>query len=288
MNSMTSFALCVVAVVCGAARAAAESIPAPAILEARITLNSLKYEGCYSSSSGLTYNSTYIYNSRGYCQTACVPLGFSVQAETNKTDCWCGNDVPPSSAKVDDSFCNQGCAGIDTEMCGSADGTYFSVYLTGSGTVSSGSDSTTSSPTPSKTPSSTTSAKPSVVTVGGSTIVVTASSSADAASGSKPSGSNKGAIAAGVVVGLVFMAAIAGGAYVFIRNKRRREVEEEYKRNAAVSNFIAGGKPPNSSGGASSLTDTRLDPVMAQRRMSDGSIADNQDYSRRILKVTNA
>jgi len=84
------------------------------------------------------------------------------------------------------------------------------------------------------------------------------------------------------------MAAIAGGAYVFIRNKRRREVEEEYKRNAAVSNFIAGGKPPNSSGGASSLTDTRLDPVMAQRRMSDGSIADNQDYSRRILKVTNA
>jgi cell wall integrity and stress response component len=27
--------------------------------------------------------------------------------------------------------------------------------------------------------------------------------------------------------------------------------------------------------------------VMMQRRMSDGSIADNQDYSRRILKVTN-
>jgi cell wall integrity and stress response component len=64
-------------------------------------------------------------------------------------------------------------------------------------------------------------------------------------------------------------------------------VEEEYRRNAAVSSFIAG-KPPNSSSGASSFNDTRLDPaVMAQRRMSDGSIADNEDYSRRILKVRN-
>jgi len=77
---------------------------------------------------------------------------------------------------------------------------------------------------------------------------------------------------------------------LFIRNKKRREVEDEYRRNAAVSNFITGGgKPPTSSGGDSSFTDTRLDPTtMAQRRMSDGSIADNQDYSRRILKVTNA
>jgi cell wall integrity and stress response component len=87
----------------------------------------------------------------------------------------------------------------------------------------------------------------------------------------------------------VAIAAIAGGAFIFVRNKKRREVEEEYRRNAAVSSFIHGGKPPSSSGGASSFNDMRLDPaVMAQRRMSDGSIADNQDYSRRILKVTNA
>ena len=37
---------------------------------------------------------------------------------------------------------------------------------------------------------------------------------------------------------------------------------------------------------STSVTDSRLEPsVMFQRRMSDGSIADNQDYSRRILKV---
>jgi cell wall integrity and stress response component len=51
-----------------------------------------------------------------------------------------------------------------------------------------------------------------------------------------------------------------------------------------VSDFISNGKPPTSSSGGASF-DTRLDPVMAQRRMSDGSIADNEDYSRRILKV---
>lgn len=67
-----------------------------------------------------------------------------------------------------------------------------------------------------------------------------------------------------------------------MRRKRNQEIEEEHRRNAAVNAFI--GKPPRSSGGTST-TDSRMDPVMAHRRMSDGSIADNQDYSRRILRV---
>lgn len=72
---------------------------------------------------------------------------------------------------------------------------------------------------------------------------------------------------------------------MFMRHRRRREIEEEYARNAAVSSFIAGGKAP-STAGSGSFSDPRIDPVVfSQRRMSDGSIADNQDYSRRILKV---
>jgi len=59
-------------------------------------------------------------------------------------------------------------------------------------------------------------------------------------------------------------------------------VEEEYRRNQA-STYTVGGKPTN----RSSMSDSRLEPsVMLQRRQSDGSIADNQDYSRRILKVS--
>lgn len=70
-----------------------------------------------------------------------------------------------------------------------------------------------------------------------------------------------------------------------MRHRRRREIEEEFARNAAVSSFISGGKSPLSSSGGS-FNDPRIDPAaLAQRRMSDGSIADNQDYSRRILKV---
>lgn len=69
------------------------------------------------------------------------------------------------------------------------------------------------------------------------------------------------------------------------RRRRNREIEEEHRRNAAVNAFIHGSKPPTSSGGYS-VTDARLDPVMAQRRVSNGSIADNEDYSRRILRVS--
>lgn len=86
-----------------------------------------------------------------------------------------------------------------------------------------------------------------------------------------------------MVVGIVALSAIAGGVFFFLRNRKRRAVEEEYRRNVAGA---YGAKPPTSSAG--SVSDARLEPsVMMQRRQSDGSIADNQDYSRRILKVTN-
>jgi cell wall integrity and stress response component len=90
-------------------------------------------------------------------------------------------------------------------------------------------------------------------------------------------------IVAGVVVGVVVAAGITAGVFLYMRKKRNDEIEAEHRRNAAVNAFM--GKPPGSSGGLS-MTDSRLDPVMAHRRMSDGSIADNQDYSRKILRVS--
>ena len=100
-------------------------------------------------------------------------------------------------------------------------------------------------------------------------------------SASSEGGTNVAGIVAGVVVGVVVVACAIGGGFLYMRRKRNKEIEEEHRRNAAVSAFV--GKSPGSSAG--SMTDARLDPVMAQRRMSDGSIADNQDYSRRILRV---
>jgi cell wall integrity and stress response component len=87
---------------------------------------------------------------------------------------------------------------------------------------------------------------------------------------------NKAGIAAGVVVGVLAIAGIGIGVFLLMKKRRREKVEEEYRKSAAAREFAR--KPEQ---------DHRLDPVMIQRRDSVGSIADNQDYSRRILKVTN-
>lgn len=197
--------------------------------------------------------------------------------------------MPPLSTKVDDKFCDTGCVSWKEDNCGSASGAtpiYYAVWRSGLKSTVLNLDSVSSTAAPGSSP--TTSSAASVVTVKGQTVVVTASSSATGTvvSSSSSSGPSTAGIAAGVVVGVIAIAAIAGGIWFYMRAKRRREVEEEYKRQAAVTAFVSGGKPRSSAG---SSHDMRLDPViMTQRRMSDGSIADNQDYSRRILKVTNA
>lgn len=115
-------------------------------------------------------------------------------------------------------------------------------------------------------------------TAAASTASATPTQSESSDSDSKP---NTAGIAAGVVVGVVGLAAIIGGVWFFMRRRRQRQAEEDYRRNAAgVSDFINGGKTS-----ASSMNDSRIDPSFMDRRQSNGSIADNEDYSRRILKV---
>jgi cell wall integrity and stress response component len=123
---------------------------------------------------------------------------------------------------------------------------------------------------------------------GATTVVVTAagktgalSTSTAKADSKPPKSANKAGIAAGVVVGVVVLCAVVGGLFFYLRNRKRRAIEDEYHRNATNSN-AAGASHMSSS----AMSDSRLEPsVMMQRRQSDGSIADNQDYSRRILKV---
>jgi cell wall integrity and stress response component len=128
-----------------------------------------------------------------------------------------------------------------------------------------------------------TTASPSVITEAGQTIIVTAPGNSKATQSSS-GGPSKAGIAAGVVAGVLAICAAVGGLFFFLRARKRKSVEEAYRRNAAINQFVQGGRKQTSEG--SSASDSRLDPsIMVQRRMSDGSIADNQDYSRRILKV---
>ncbi|KAL2128424.1 hypothetical protein VTI74DRAFT_9199 [Chaetomium olivicolor] len=261
---------------------------APKGVEQPITPPQLKtptVQGCFKSSGDLKQVDTPQWNSQSYCGSdICASKGFPVGGTMGGNQCWCGNTYPPKADLVDDKNCNVPCTGYGEHACGGI--YYWTIYNTGltllvnhygeeQSTSKSGISSTQTSTTP-PTPSST-------IPQQAATVSVTVEPTNGASNGS--GGTNVGGIVAGVVVGVLVIAGAIGGGFLYMRRKRNREIEEEHRRNAAVSAFI--GKPPSSSGGTS-MTDARLDPVLAHRRLSDGSIADNQDYSRRILRVTNA
>ncbi|KAF4334703.1 cell wall integrity and stress response component 1 [Fusarium beomiforme] len=247
-------------------------------------LNQQTRQGCFKSVGNMTESFSGTDTSSGYCFGLCKKKYNTFALQGSK--CYCGMLYPPEDDLVDDSKCNWPCPGYGDEACGALK-TYYSVFNTGLELA----------PDNYKPEASTTSAAPSSTKAAESTTAGESSAAAgtqDAAATSeapsdekKDDGPNVAAIAAGVVVGVVVVAAIGGGAIFFVRRRRNAEIEEEHRRNAAVNAFINGSKPPGSSGSIS-MTDSRLDPVMAHRRLSDGSIADNQDYSRRILRVTNA
>jgi cell wall integrity and stress response component len=199
------------------------------------------------------------------------------------SDCYCGDLLPPTDTVASNSSCNTPCQGYDTATCG-GDG-FWSVALTGiESDVSNAPAGSGSSSSTSQLPTVTQTAAPSVITKAGQTIVVTASSSAKNASGGGGGGSSKAGIAAGVVVGIIAIAAIVGGIIFFLRQRKRRAVEEEFRRNAAVNSFV----PGKTKSEVSSTNDQRLDPNITafHRRQSIGSIADERDFSRRILQVS--
>ncbi|KAL2687642.1 hypothetical protein Neosp_005204 [[Neocosmospora] mangrovei] len=266
--------------------AAKTGVQTPAVTP---VINQLTSHGCFSSGANFTVEASGAKVTSGYCGDICKDAGMYVSAM--KADkCYCGMVYPPEDDLVKDSFCNFPCPAYPQEACGALK-TYYSVFNTGLEIAVDDyvPEETTTSAAPSSTKAAESTAAESTAVVTHTDDVTAPSDSSTAGDDDdkKKDGPNVAAIAAGVVVGVVVVGAIAGGAIFFVRRRRNAEIEEEHRRNAAVNAFINGSKPPGSSGSIS-MTDSRLDPVMAHRRLSDGSIADNQDYSRRILRVTNA
>lgn len=73
-------------------------------------------EGCYSSTTGLTLNSTDTFNSAGYCSTQCLALEMPVMATKDST-CYCGPTLPPASTSTDNSSCTTQCPGYPSDKC---------------------------------------------------------------------------------------------------------------------------------------------------------------------------
>ncbi|KAJ6017573.1 hypothetical protein N7451_000952 [Penicillium sp. IBT 35674x] len=249
--------------------------------------------GCYSSSLGMTNKTSAEFQSSGWCLDRCMGYGAAAFALTGGSYCLCGDELPPSSDKVDSSNCDTPCPGWPKDDCGADD--YYSVYTTGlesdvesysASTTSSSSSSSDSNSNSNSTASETTSAGGSATTnSAGQTVYVTDTSNNDAAAAAASAQAakqqdeqkqskthNTAAIAAGVVVGVVGVAALAGAAFFFYRSRKQKT--QGYR----------GGRDS----GLPSMSDSRFDgQYMAQRRQSNGSIDDDQDFSRRILQVTN-
>jgi cell wall integrity and stress response component len=214
-------------------------------------------KGCYSSQDTLEDQGYFKFQTSGYCQVLCVGMNKPVFALSQGSHCYCGTELPPSSTKVGNDQCNINCLGYPQEQCGGSD--TFQVFLSGmtnsvptasnpsSSSQASSSPSTTNSPSSSIDPLSTVTQAPATVTytAPGQAHGETAAMSKDTASPS--SGANKAGIAAGVVVGLVAVGAMVGGAWLLIKHRRKRAVEEEYRRNVAINSITNGGKSPLSS-----------------------------------------
>lgn len=228
---------------------------------------------CYSSPGTLKQTNTSTYQTDGLCQVTCTSLNAPVMAITGGSTCYCGSQIPALDVQVASSNCNSPCNGFGTKTCGGIG--FWQVYLTGlTGDVQTSPNKTTTSSSSASTSSSSTNPAATIIVTQSATVAP--SPTGNSSSGAGPS---KVGIAVGVVVGVLAVAAIVGGIMLWLKQKRRRKIEEEHKQKEIVNSFVA-------SKGSDTVSDQRLDPkIFAHRRESIGSIADDMDYSRRILQV---
>ena len=232
--------------------------------------------GCFETGLPLENHGSYNFQSPGNCQLVCLQLDKDVMGLSDGENCWCGDEIPAKEWQVKNDTCSTTCNGDDTSGCGGKNLLW--VVLTGNTRNQVDYFQPSSSSSSSSSASKTSSTAPSSTAVASATAVPVQPPPQD----DKP---NTVAIAVGVVVGMLGLAAILFGVWFLLRRRRQQQAEEDYRRNAAnVNSFVGSGKLHTSN---SSMNDSRLDPSFMDRRQSNGSIADNEDYSRRILKVTN-
>lgn len=92
-------------------------LAASALLFAAVNAQTQVDKGCYDDSTPLKDQGSYTYQSNGYCQKLCLKDNYAVFALAKGTNCLCGNQLPATSAKTDDSSCNVKCAGWPDVMC---------------------------------------------------------------------------------------------------------------------------------------------------------------------------
>ncbi|OAQ57930.1 WSC domain-containing protein [Pochonia chlamydosporia 170] len=223
--------------------------------------------------------------SSGSCNDACKAGGYWVSG-LHATKCLCGYAYPPDIDVVDDKNCNYPCLYYDLEACGGVNSPgYWSVFNLGVNVdaVAYEKPPTTSSQLPKPT-----STNASMQLSSSNNPVNESQVPTKLPDSAKANTPNTASIVAGVIVGVVGASAVLGGIFL-LRRKRNAEHEKRRHRPAVSNDHIGSSSSLGASGinGITSKPDARLDPAMAHRRVSDGSIDDSKDYSHKILRVMN-
>lgn len=98
-------------------KASATKIISLSILSFLTTASAYTTAGCYSSAGQLTSAGTNQFQSEGYCQQICTKQNKPVFALHNGDECYCGDSLPPSTAKVSSTQCQTPCSGFPSETC---------------------------------------------------------------------------------------------------------------------------------------------------------------------------
>ena len=81
-----------------------------------VAAQTVTQDGCYSSAGSLQSYGTNIYQSTGLCAVNCQNMGKSAMALMG-SECFCGDELPAASDKVDKSKCNTPCPGYPMNTC---------------------------------------------------------------------------------------------------------------------------------------------------------------------------
>lgn len=84
---------------------------------ADLSLRSFTYNGCYSDPGNMFDMGFYTFQAIGWCQPLCVRLAKPYLAFVNGTNCYCGDNPPPNSAKTTDQDCQSPCKGFPKQQC---------------------------------------------------------------------------------------------------------------------------------------------------------------------------
>jgi cell wall integrity and stress response component len=162
---------------------------------------------------------------------------------------------------------------------------FLSVWLTGTGSLVGNAATQILSATATATKTTSAASSTVYVTSPGSTspsngsniettIIQSATAESQASSGG--GGGVSGGEAAGIAIGVLALIGIGAAAFFIIRRRRKDDYQKQYEGSGFGSSPGSLNRPFG--------TDQRLEPQMLKRE-SVGSLADEHDYSRKILRV---